>query len=102
MDRSGSQSWEALERADTNKIINKDFYLMLQVGSRTGQLGQTLMSEAQNYQKDMLAASRLIGDKVGITVTIPGYLALILLFAAIEYPVIEMVQNLNFDAGGMK
>ena len=100
IDRSGSQAWVALEKADTNKILNRDFFMMLQVGSRTGQLGQILMAEAQNYQKDMLAASRLIGDKVGITVTIPGYLALILLFAAIEYPVIEMVQNMNFDVGG--
>lgn len=101
MENSGSQVWDALRKADINKIINKDFFVMLKVGATTGQLGAILTSESLNYQKDMLAASKLIGDKVGIAVTIPGYFGLILLFAAIEYPVIEMMQNMNFSAGGM-
>ena len=100
MDATGSQVWEALRKADINKIIHKDFFVMLRVGAMTGQLGAILMAEAMSYQKDMLAASKLIGDKVGIAVTIPGYLGLILLFAAIEYPVIEMMQNMNFGTGG--
>ena len=101
MEATSSQVWDALKKADINKILNKDFFVMLRVGAATGQLGGILMAEAMNYQKDMLAASKLIGDKVGIAVTIPGYLALILLFAAIEYPVIEMMENMNFSAGGM-
>ena len=101
MENTGSQVWEALRKADINQIIHKDFFVMLRVGAMTGQLGAILMAEAMNYQKDMLAASKLIGDKVGIAVTIPGYLGLILLFAAIEYPVIEMMQNMNFGTGGM-
>jgi len=47
----------------------------------------------------MLVASKLIGDKVGLSVTIPGYVALIILFASIEFPVMTMMQNLNSMGG---
>ena len=100
IDKRGMQSWDAIKKADTFHLVAQDIFTLLEVGATTSQMGPILIEESKNFQEDMLAASKLIGDKVGITVTIPGYIALILLFAAIEWPVITMMQNMNMGAGG--
>ncbi|MBR3721310.1 MAG: type II secretion system F family protein [Selenomonadaceae bacterium] len=99
IEKRGMQSWDAIKKADTFHLIAQDIYTLLEVGASTSQMGPILMEESKNFQEDMLTASKLIGDKVGISVTIPGYIALIFLFAAIEWPVITMMQNMNMGGG---
>lgn len=101
MANTGNNIANAIERKDKLKIIDKDFYLMLHTGSESGNLGDIMSNESENYRKAMLAASETIGDKVGLSVTIPGYIALILLFIAIEVPIISMLQNIGSVGGGM-
>lgn len=97
---SGSDIASAIAKHDSIKVINQDFYLMLKTGSESGNLGDIMFNEAENYRKEMIMASETIGDKVGLAVTIPGYVALIILFAAIEVPVITMLQKMNMSGGG--
>lgn len=100
IERRGMQSWDAIKKADVFHLVSQDIFTLLEVGASTSQMGPILLEESQNFQEDMLTASKLIGDKVGISVTIPGYIALIFLFAAIEWPVITMMQNMNMGVGG--
>jgi len=99
IERSGISLADAIKKADVYNIINPGFYIMMRVGVSTSDIGNIMLKEAENYRKDMLVASKLIGDKVGLSVTIPGYIALIILFASIEYPVMTMMQNLNSVGG---
>ena len=99
IERSGMSLADAIKKADIYHIINPAFYIMLRVGVSTSDIGNIMLKEADNYRKDMLVASKLIGDKVGLSVTIPGYVALIILFASIEFPVMTMMQNLNSMGG---
>ena len=99
MVNSGTEISKALEKEDARGILDKDFFIMLQTGAESGNLGEVMLNEAEAFRKDMIAASELIGDKVSLTVTIPSYVALIALFASIEIPVMSMMQNLGSSSG---
>jgi type II secretory pathway component PulF len=92
----------ALKKANDGKnLLNKNIYILLQVGIRAGNISDIMMREAEQWSKELLSSSKLIGDKIGLSVTIPGYIALIILFASIEYPVVTVLQNLGNVEGGM-
>ena len=100
IENSGLQVADAVKKADTYGIIDKRFYVMLSVATTAGKIGTIMLDESENYRKEMIVASELIGDKIGLSVSIPGYLCLIALFASIEFPVMKMMQNLS-NVGGM-
>lgn len=99
MVNSGIEISAALKKEDKREILDKDFYIMLKTGAESGNLGDVMLNEAESFRKEMLAASELIGDKVSLSVTIPSYIALIILFASIEIPVMTMMQNLGASSG---
>ncbi|MBP2629485.1 MAG: Type secretion system protein [Firmicutes bacterium] len=99
VEKSGMSLADAIKKADVHNVINSSFYIMLRVGLSTSDIAPIMFKESENYRKDMLVASKLLGDKVGLAVTIPGYVALIILFASIEFPVMTMMQNLNSIGG---
>lgn len=100
LENSGMQIADAIKKADKHKIIDPNFYVMLAVGNTSGKIGPIMLAESENYRKEMLIAARLIGDKIGLSVTVPGYICLVALFASIEFPVMKMMQNLG-KLGGM-
>lgn len=99
MKKTGISLADAIKKADVNKVIDPAFYIMLKVGITASTIGAVMINEAENYRKEMLIASKLLGEKVGISVTIPGYLVIVMIFASIEYPVMTMMQNLNIAGG---
>lgn len=100
MTQRGLSLLDALMRAnDETKILHHDFQLMLSVGS-TGSLDEIMLSESKKYQDQMIRLSKQIGDKVGLSVAIPGYVIMLLLFAAIELPIFSMIGNID-KLGGM-
>ncbi len=54
-----------------------------------------MISESKKYQEHMVRLSKQIGDKVGISIAIPGYIIMLLLFAAIEMPIFSMIGNIS-------
>lgn len=99
IEKSGISIADAIKKADIYHVIDPAFYIMLKVGITTSNVGTIMLNESENYRKEMLIASKLLGEKVGVSVTIPGYLSLVLIFASIEYPVMTMLQNLNMSGG---
>lgn len=99
IENGGVQVSEAIKKADTFGIVNKNFYTMLAVGTTAGKIGDIMLSESENYKKEMMIALKLIGDKIGLCVSVPGYICLIGLFASIEFPVLTMMQNIG-NVGG--
>lgn len=99
IEKTGASLPDAIRKADVYKIINPAFYIMLQVGASTSDLGNIMLKESENYRKELVLASKLIGDKVGLSVLIPGYAILIILFASVEYPILTMMQNINMVGG---
>jgi type II secretory pathway component PulF len=99
MERYGISLPDAIKKEDIHHILDPSIFIMLRTGSKASDIGNIMLNESENYRKEMLVESRLLGDKIGVTVTIPGYAALVFIFAAIEYPMIAIFQGMNM--GGM-
>ncbi len=100
MTQRGLSLQDALVRAnEETKILHSDFQLMFSLGS-TGSLDEIMLSESKKYQDQMVRLSKQIGDKVGVSIAIPGYIVMLLLFAAIELPIFTMIGNIS-KLGGM-
>ena len=89
---TGAAMDAALSHEDVEHFLNKDIYVMIRPGTESGNLGDIMLDESRNYQKELLNISDRIGDKVSMTILIPAYLVILALFASIEYPVITMMQ----------
>lgn len=89
---AGTEVDVALKHEDVEGFLSKDTLLMIRTGTDAGNLGDIMMYESKNYKKDLDQAANSIGDKVSMTVLIPAYLAILVLFAAIYYPILTMMQ----------
>lgn len=83
----------ALKHEDVENFLSKDMYIMIRTGTESGNLGDIMINESRNYQKELENIANRIGDKVSMTVLIPAYCVMLALFASIEYPVITMMQS---------
>lgn len=86
---------KAIKKEDTYEMLDTSLYVMLQTGASLGNLGDIMKKQADNYKKKLDTAVAAIGDKIGITVLVPCYIAIVIMFAAIEYPVITMGANMS-------
>ena len=92
---SGIGISQALRSADVWGIIDPALYIMLDAGSTAISLDEIMLSEANGYSKELSAALKVMGNKIGLSITIPGYAALIILFAALEFPLLTLVESLE-------
>lgn len=88
----------ALRREDKDALLDAGLYTMIATGAATGNMGLIMGKQAENYRKKLEDASTQIGDKFGVFVLIPCYIAIIVLLGAIEYPVITL--GANITSGG--
>jgi len=86
---------QALRQADGWGIIDPALYTMLNAGTATTKLDEIMLSEAEGYNKELGAVLKVMGDKIGLSVTIPGYVALIILFAALEWPLLTLMDSVG-------
>lgn len=99
MTQRGMTIQDALLRAnEETKVLHQDFRLMLAVGS-SGAMDEIMLSESKKYQDQMVRLSKGIGDKIGVAVAIPGYVIMLLLFMAIEFPIFTMIGNIGKIGG---
>lgn len=96
---AGISATDALQQADTEHYIHHDFFIMLRAGEESGQVASILQEEADDFRKELLALSKNIGNKVGISVLIPGYAFMILLMFAIYAPLFSMFSAANQGLG---
>lgn len=89
---SGTEVEAALKHEDVEDFLSKDTLTMVRTGTESGNLGEIMMNESENYKKDLDNAANTIGDKVSMTVLIPAYISILVLFAAIYYPVLTMMK----------
>ncbi len=95
MTQRGMALQDAIIRAnEETKILNQDFKLMLAVGA-SGGLDEIMLNEAQKYREQTVRMSKNIGDKIGITIAVPGYAILLIMFAAIEFPILTLLGNMS-------
>lgn len=95
--QNGAAIDEAIKKEDTYELLDPSLYTMLQTGASIGNLGDIMKKQSANYKKRLDTAVMAIGDKIGITVLVPCYLAIVIMFAAIEYPVITMGANMSMS-----
>ncbi|MEN6620095.1 MAG: type II secretion system F family protein [Smithella sp.] len=88
---SGSNTADALQKADTEKLIHHDLFIMIRAGEESGKMVDILEDEAEDFRKDLLALSKNLGNKVGTSIIIPGMLCIILLMISIFAPLIHMM-----------
>lgn len=90
---NGTEIDKAIKREDTHNLLDSDLYTMLKTGAGTGNLGAIMTKQSKSYRKKLDTAAGKIGDQVGITVLVPSYIVLVVLLAAIEYPIITLATN---------
>ena len=93
---------EALKRADINHLIDPSFFIMIPASVGSASLGSVMLSEAEHYSKEMVIASKKVGENVGLFCTVPGYVLMALLLVAIEVPMLRMMMSVTTQIkGGM-
>ena len=91
MDRGDSMP-KAIKKADYEHVLNRGLYAMLETGIETSKTAEIMKSEAEIYHDELDAATEGIGDKVSASVLVPIYIAMILFFLAVEWP-LQNLQN---------
>ena len=86
---------QALRQADSWGIVDPALYTMINAGSDTTRLDEIMLAEAEGYSKELSAVLKVMGDKIGLSITIPGYVALIILFAALEFPLLTLMDSVG-------
>lgn len=95
MTQRGMSIQDAIGRAnEETKILSTDFKLMLAVGA-TGSLDEIMLREAKKYREQTVRLSKNIGDKIGISVAVPGYIIMLIMFAALEFPIFSLLGNMS-------
>lgn len=84
---------KAIKKEDTHNLLDSDLYTMLKTGADVGSISTIMTKQSKHYRKKLDAAAEKIGDQVGITVLVPSYIVLVILLAAIEYPIITLATN---------
>lgn len=99
MEKTGMDFVQAIQKSDNYKIIDQSMYTMLRAGGATSNIGQIMLAEADGYRKELSAVLKLLGDKIGLSITIPGYICLIILFAALELPLLTLMDSVGKVGG---
>lgn len=98
---AGMKMDAAIKKEDTEGILGKEVYIMIRTGAESGNLGDIMLKESETYEKILKTIVDRIGDKVSLTVLIPSYATMLLLFAAIEYPILTVMKQGPMTTGGM-
>ena len=91
----------ALEKADERKIVSPEVISMIQTGIETGRLASILESEADTFKFKLKNDMETIGDKISAAVMTPSYIIMLLFFAAIEYPMVKLTQDMSALSRGV-
>ncbi len=95
MTQRGISIQDAISRAnEETKILSPDFKLMLAVGA-TGSLDEIMLREAKKYREQTVRLSKNIGDKIGVSIAVPGYIIMLIMFAALEFPIFSLLGNMS-------
>ncbi len=73
---SGMSPVDALQQADTEKIIDADVYIMMQVSLETSEWHTIFADEGQDYQKALAELTEQLGDKLMNVIVVPAALIL--------------------------
>lgn len=93
MKSEGLPSYEAIKRADVNKIFDNELYVMMEAGEKSDSLSEIFEEEAKEYQKILVRQAEEIGDKLSSTIIIPSIVILVLLLMSVYYPIFELVSS---------
>lgn len=95
IERTGKDFVSAIRKADSSSRLDPALYAMMSAGNYTSGIGEIMLSEADGYNKDIYAYIKTMGDKLGLMITIPGYSVIIILFAALELPLVSLMSRLG-------
>jgi type II secretory pathway component PulF len=102
MKSEGLTLTEALKKADMYHLIHPSFFVMIHASIGSASLGDVMLAEADHYCKEMVLASKKVGENVGLYCTLPGYAFMALLIAIVEITMIRaMVDVTSQIKGGM-
>lgn len=93
MKAEGLPSYEAIKRADVNKIFDNELYVMMEAGEKSDSLSEIFEEEAKEYQKILVRQAEEMGDKLSSTIIIPSIIILVLLLMSVYYPIFELVSS---------
>lgn len=93
---AGTGAADALERADRQeKLIAGDTFIMLRAGELSGEMGKVMHEISEDYRRDLLAVSKTLATKVGVTVIIPVMICLIFIMGSVYAPILNMMSAAN-------
>jgi len=87
----GNNTAEALRKADEEKLIHPDLFVMFKAGEESGNMIEILQDEAEDYRKEVLALSKNIGGKVGTAIIVPGMVVMLIVMGSIYMPLLRMM-----------
>lgn len=93
--RTGMDIVSCIKKTDTYRVFDPSLFTMLAAGMGTANIGQIMLAESEGYKKDLEAVLQVMGDKIGLSITIPGYICLIILFAALEFPLFRLMDSVG-------
>ena len=73
---AGMTPVDALQQADTEKILNEDVFIMMQVSLETSEWHTIFSDEGQDYQKSLSELTESLGDKLMNIIVLPAGIVL--------------------------
>lgn len=69
---AGMNPVDALQQADTNRILHEDVFIMMQVSLETSEWHTIFSDEGEDYQKSLAELTESLGDKLMNMIVVPA------------------------------
>ena len=90
---------KAIKQHDTDNMLDPELAVIMRTGAMAGDIAQVLSDEAEIYRKELVNCTDTIGDKISFAVLVPLYVVVLVILAAVEYPIFSMIQGITEMAG---
>lgn len=84
---AGTRTADALKKADLERLIDDNLYVMVSAGEISGEISRTMGEIGEDYRKNLLRESKNIGTKVGMSIIVPVMAFLMFLLFAVFQPI---------------
>ena len=90
---SGMNPADALQQADTAKILNEDVFIMMQVSLETSEWHTIFTDEGDDYQKILAELTESLGDKLMNIIVIPAGIVLGIIMMSVYSSVFSIARG---------
>ena len=84
---------DALQQADTAKILNEDVFIMMQVSLETSEWHTIFTDEGDDYQKILAELTESLGDKLMNIIVIPAGIVLGIIMMSVYSSVFSIARG---------